>query len=317
MSFWGKRPLFRGELLVLGRKLLYSIRSKFFSYYLLQEWFRFDQLCYRFTYGNHNHNVPIMDDLRFSNPKKTTEKKDWRMGISTWDVWSFHGFAGDFHIRRYIDHLHHLQVASLQMKCRVFQGFLAGSRLTTNTPRVTTEGWLSQVRTGLFLLNSSLFALEFWFKKKVWMKMSLLGGKGLSWWGGAVFQQKSIQNILIKLIKTPVNMDPHDPQAPRVFLDTSWQCRQWPSLKGSRPRTKYLPQIQWNEPVSFSWKSVDFELSIWITHTGLEIHKDLVTFYFWKIWSWKSKINLSILIINMRVSKLPQLPNWHESNGLI
>ncbi len=62
----------------------------------------------------------------------------------------------------YIDHLH-LQVASLQMKCRVFQGFLAGSRLTT-TPRVTTKGWLSQVRTGCW--NLRFLHLNFGSRKR-------------------------------------------------------------------------------------------------------------------------------------------------------
>ena len=61
MSVWGKRSyiLFAASCLVLT-----CCKNDFES-----------TNCIIDLYENHNQNVPILGDLRFSNPKKTTEKK--------------------------------------------------------------------------------------------------------------------------------------------------------------------------------------------------------------------------------------------------
>ena len=88
MSVWGKRSyiLFAASCLVLT-----CCKNDFES-----------TNCIINLHENHNQNVPILGDLRFSNLKKTTEKKDWH---GKFDIfWSPQ--KNVLHIRhsRYINH---------------------------------------------------------------------------------------------------------------------------------------------------------------------------------------------------------------------
>jgi len=130
----------------LRQKVLYSIRSKLFSSYLLQEWFRIDQLYYRSLWKSQSKcsNLGWFEILK---PKKNDWKKDWH---GKFDIfWSPQ--KNVLHIRhsRYINHQspsgsfpssnETLSLCWVLLPCWFFC-------FTTDTPRGRTVNWCAIFR---------------------------------------------------------------------------------------------------------------------------------------------------------------------------